>query len=265
MIERTEVDVPTPPGGWGAPWPDVAEIEAAFPHDRWTLVGGLMTQVHAAAHGITAVRPTDDVDIVLHVETTRGLPGAAASVLERLGYRLVEPIDPRERTAHRFRRDRRQVDVVTASPGATADGVVDLLIADHAAPSVVGRLRGRTMVAIDGGTQALRRTVLATLRIARGAPTVLSTPSVLGALVLKAAAFRADSRDPGRHLQDAAVLLACLDDPFAAREQFAGSDRSRVLTLARHLPEDAAPWRLLGTETAGQGQAALRILAAGLA
>jgi len=222
VTDRLTLGVMTPPGGWGPPWPNVAEIESVLPHDKWTLVGGLMTQLHAARNGIYTVRPTDDVDIVLHIETTRGLPARAAAALEGIGYELVLPLDPRERTAHRFKRAGQLVDLVTAhrETSVVEPGVVDVLIADHPAPSVVGTLRGKDMVAIEGGTQALRRTVLATLAIREAHLTTISTPSVFGALVLKAAAFRTDSRDPQRHLQDAAILLACLDSPLAAREQY---------------------------------------------
>lgn len=87
-------------------------------------------------------------------------------------------------------------------------------------------------------------------------------PNVFGAIVLKAAAFRTDSRDPERHLQDAAVLLCCLTDPFAAREQYTGSDRQRIDTLVRHLPDDARHWNAIPTTARREGQAALRILAA---
>ena len=97
-----------------------------------------------------------------------------------------------------------------------------------------------------------------TLEISEGRATTISTPSVLGAVVLKAAAFRTDSRDPGRHLQDAAILLACLDNPLTARQQYTGSDLSRMHTLARNLPDDAPEWRLLGSRAA-DGQAALRL------
>jgi hypothetical protein len=102
VADRPTLDVPTPPGGWGAPWPNVAEIEAVLPHDNWTLVGGLMTQLHGVRSGIGVVRPTNDVDIVLHVETTRGVAAATARALESLGYELAPPIDPRGETAHRF-------------------------------------------------------------------------------------------------------------------------------------------------------------------
>lgn len=100
----------------------------------------------------------------------------------------------------------------------------------------------------------------ATLTIVDGEPTTASTPSVLGALVLKAAAYWTDSRAPERHLLDAAVLLSCMDDPYAAREQFKGFDRSRVLLLARELGDDVPIWRSLPAAAARDGKAALRIL-----
>jgi hypothetical protein len=84
-----------PAGGWARPWPDVAELAAAVPPDAWTLIGGLMVQLHAVAAGLPVVRPTDDVDVLLHVETGRGRASAVAGALEGLGYRLKPGIDPR--------------------------------------------------------------------------------------------------------------------------------------------------------------------------
>lgn len=46
VVDRPTIDVPTPPGGWPPPWPNVAEIEAVLPHQKWTLIGGLMAQLH---------------------------------------------------------------------------------------------------------------------------------------------------------------------------------------------------------------------------
>jgi hypothetical protein len=258
MGDRPRLDVAAPAGGWLAPWPNVAEIEAVLPPSSWTLVGGLMTQLHAVHRGIGVVRPTDDVDIVLHVETTPGVPGTAARALESLGYTMLEPVDPRAGFAHRFRRGDQHVDLVASQD------VVDVLVADHVPPRVAQTLRGRPMVAIEGGTQALQRTVDATLRIRPTTATTVSVPSVLGAVVLKAAAYRTDSRDPARHLLDSAVLLACLDDPYAARDQLKGSDRGRLLTLRRQLPDGAPQWRQLGAEQSRDGRTALRILTAGL-
>lgn len=253
MTERVAIDVPTPPGGWGDPWPNVAEIEAVLPHDKWTLVGGLMTQLHAIHRGIDAIRPTNDVDIVLHVETTRGLASQTATALESLGYLLTPSIDERNNTAHRFKRGESTVDLV-------ASDVVDVLVADHAAPRVIEKLRGRDMVAIEGGTQALRRTVNARLEIVPGRITTVSVPSALGALILKAAAHQTDARDRERHLQDAVVLLAAIEDPFAAREDFAGSDQLRLRRLATHLTGDARQWLRLPSASRATAEAALRVL-----
>lgn len=47
-----------------------------------------MTQLHAIHHGINAVRPTNDVDIAIHIETARGIPTATADALESLGYAM---------------------------------------------------------------------------------------------------------------------------------------------------------------------------------
>ena len=58
------------------------------PHKAWTLIGGLMVQLHAIAAGFPVVRPTNDVDVLLHVETGRGRAVQVAAALEGLGYRL---------------------------------------------------------------------------------------------------------------------------------------------------------------------------------
>jgi predicted nucleotidyltransferase len=247
VTDRPTIDVSTPLRGWGKPWPSVAEIEAILPHEKWTLVGGLMVQLHSIHRGIDALRPTRDIDMVLHIETKRGLATETARALESLGYELTLSIDGRTKTAHRFKR---------------GDDVVDVLIADHISPGAVASLRGKSMVAVAGGTQALRRTMNARLEITAGTTTTISIPSAFGALILKAAAYVSDSRDKERHLQDAVVLLAAIDDPFAAREGFAGSDRKRVRALVRVLSDDARPWRLLPAEWRTNGQAALRILSA---
>lgn len=256
MPDRPLIDVPSPVGGWGQPWPNVAEVEAVLPHESWTLVGGLMTQLHATRRGIDVLRATDDVDMVLHVETTRGVASHAATALESIGYQFTPSIDARTRLGHRFKRGRSTVDLLTG------DDVVDVLVADHAPPRVVPKLRGHAMVTIEGGTQALRRTVNVRLQILPDSPTILSVPSSLGAVILKAAAHQVDSRDRSRHLLDAAVLLATIDDPYGERERLAGSDRGRLLGLARALDGSGREWERLPEPWRTEAQTALRLLTA---
>ncbi|WP_436702387.1 hypothetical protein [Nocardioides sp. BYT-33-1] len=157
-----------------------------------------MARLHGIHAGIDAARPTNDVDMVLHVETTRGIASETARALESLGYELSPSIEDRNNTAHRFRRGESTVDVVTGGLD-----VVDVLVADHAAPRVVEKLRGRTMVAIEGGPQAFRRTINARLQIAVGRTTTVRVPSPFGAVMLKAAAYqtrlpRSRPSPPGR-------------------------------------------------------------------
>ncbi len=81
-------------------------------------------------------------------------------------------------------------------------------------------------------------------------------------MTLRAAAYKADSRDKSRHLSDAATLLSVIEDPYAERERLTGSDRSRLLILRRSLPAEAAEWRVLTAGRRVMGQTGLRILTA---
>lgn len=260
-MNRATIDIAPAIGGWPRPWPAVAELAAVLPHDRWTLVGGLMTQLHTINHGFGIVRPTNDVDIVLHIETIRGVPEETAAALRSIDYDLRDSFDPRDNTAHRFVRGNDVIDLVTSAAGSEGDeDIVDVLIADHPAPSITERLLGRDMVRIEGGTQALRRTINARLQIEPGTITTVSVPRPFGAVILKAAAYRTDSRDRDRHLADAAALLACIEDPFAEREGFAGSDQSRLATLERALVDDHIAWLGLPEGRRNTARAALRLL-----
>lgn len=192
LYERPEIRVEAAVGGWPHPWPNVAEIADVLPSDQWTLVGGLMTQLHTVHRGLGVVRPTNDVDILLHIETARGMPAKAATALETLGYRLQEKIDPRNNTAHRWVRRGQAVDVASGIGGQVNDEEgnhqdeqeelerqqhrqeeehhVDVLAADHPAPIVIEQMRGRDMVPIDGGTQALKRTTPFSTFVLTGRP-----------------------------------------------------------------------------------------------
>lgn len=259
-VQRPTITVASTTGGWPDPWPNVAEIASVLPPDRWTLIGGLMTQLHCIHHGLGVVRPTNDVDIVLHIETSRGVASQTTVALQSLGYELRPAVDPRENTAHRFVRGTTKVDLVAGRPDEEIEEIVDVLLSDHHAPRVTERLAGREMVRIEGGTQALRRTINARMEIEPETITTISVPSVFGALILKAAAYQTDSRDPERHLRDAVALLACIDDPFAERERFAGSDRSRLLTLRAQLDPGNTAWTVVTGQRRIDAETALEIL-----
>jgi hypothetical protein len=97
------------------------------------------------------------------------------------------------------------------------------------------------------------------LEISGTESTTISVPDAFGALILKAAAHRTDTRDRERHLADAAVLLACVD-PFEERTS-SGSDRSRLLYLQRQLADPtASAWLQLPADARRDGHVALDLL-----
>jgi hypothetical protein len=239
------LEVPTPVFGWDHPWPNVFEVVAAFPAANWTLVGGLMVQARAIAHGVPLNRPTEDLDMLLHVEIITGVTGEAAHQLESLGYTLQPPLT-RRGPAYRFTRGTDQIDVL--SP-------------DHTG-KLNPRLRRNPMFAAVGGKQALDRRMLLAFETANGTLDV-SVPDELGALVLKAAAHMSDTRDRERHLTDAATLAACITAPAAERARLKGSDTKRLRHLAEALDDRRHPaWRLLPEPHRTAGQDTMRILAA---
>jgi hypothetical protein len=75
-------------------------------------------------------------------------------------------------------------------------------------PTHVPQVGGRKLFQVLAGTSALRKTVNCKIEGEGESSLTFSVPDVLGALVLKGAAYKTDPRDRNRHLNDAA-LLAC--------------------------------------------------------
>lgn len=250
-VARTAT-LPTPSGGWFHPWPNVFELAAHLPTHVWTLVGGLMVQAHALAHGIDVVRPTEDLDVLLHIEISAAVVTRADRAIAHLGYSLQEPADARRQASPHYRYTR---------PSERGNETIDVMAPDHAPPRAARRLRGRPMFAVEGGTQALSRTMTYRVDTDAGSAVTLSVPDELGALVLKGAAYSVDRRDRDRHLADAAVLAACITDHAAELDRLAGSDRRRLRTLSQALADPTHPaWLALDPPLRIAGQDTLRIL-----
>lgn len=227
--ERPTIKIAEPAGGWPQPWPQAFEVAHALPVGSWTLVGGLMVQLHAIASAIPLSRPTTDVDAALHLETGVVSYAEAAAALRGIGY----VPDEGQQHAYRFMR---------------SGDIVDAMVADHLAPSHRPRYGGREVFAIEGGTQALQRTVNADIALGNDSLR-LSVPNLHGALVLKGAAILVDSRDRGRHASDAITLLACLDEVTPIVSSLAGSDAQRLRAIVRALESDE-PWGEVHADTA---------------
>ncbi|MBS7549801.1 hypothetical protein KHA85_17445, partial [Dietzia sp. Marseille-Q0999] len=76
-------------------------------------------------------------------------------------------------------------------------------------------------------------------------------------------AYMEDSRDRGRHLDDAAVLACAATDPVGDRARMFGNDRRRISALWDVLQDlDHRSWIATGTSSR-RGHAALRVLVGG--
>lgn len=138
--------------------------------DEWTLIGGLMVQLHVERYGARGMRPTDDLDILAD---SRRRPSATERISEHLaqrGFELAAPTGLTRDTAYRFTR---------------GDLIVDVLGPDGVGgrpPRTIGNLE---TIQIEGGTQALARTEVVRVRL-EGTEAEVRCPSLLGAILLKA-------------------------------------------------------------------------------
>jgi len=166
------------------PWPLLFEIADATREGTWVLVGGLMVHAHAIRAGVAPSRPTRDVDLLLDIGASR--VSDVAGPLQSMGF---APLHANSATPlHRFTRGEDVVDVMV-EPGIRARWSRRSVLVAPAARQALDR---RDRYVLQGTTKSVR----------------IAVPDPLGAIVAKAAAYHVDQRDPGRHLEDLAVLMA---------------------------------------------------------
>ncbi|KXO90694.1 hypothetical protein AXK58_22885 [Tsukamurella tyrosinosolvens] len=201
-----------------------------------------MVHLHAARAGIAVPRPTSDVDVVVAIGTGGASFNAVRDRIESLGFAFEPPVG--DGGAHKFLRGTDRI---------------DLMVADRIDGRRVPRVQGRLVFQVPAGTSALNKAVDCRVQIAGQEPIALRVPNALGALALKGAAYRGDSRESERHLEDAALIACTIDDPRTLAAQLAGSDRARVRSLRDALDERHPAWRPY-SELRERGLRALHLL-----
>lgn len=221
-------------------WATLIEL-AGTDLPEWTLVGGQMVMLHAAEHGAPPLRVSRDIDVVVNARVVTGALRRFVAVIERCGFQL-EGTSP-DGAAHRYSREGVGIDVL--------------------APEGLGRRAdltttppGRTVQA-PGGTQALARTELVPVEHA-GKQGLVPRPSLLGAIVVKAAAVSVDDA-PGAQRHDLALLLSLVADPATMAADMTRKDR-RHLRRAGIGDTNHAVWEALEPEAADRARLACRIL-----
>ena len=205
------------------PWATVFHLaECTDDPTSWRLTGGLMVQLHAMLHGRES-RPTEDADFLVDVLTHTNEVRHVKNLLADMGFLLEEGTLTKYTTRMRRGHD-----------------VVDLLVDNHLSKFLRPRseINGLRLLGMPGSRKAVKRSMLATLRH-EGRTATICMPDLLGALLMKAAAWRETNQfGRERHLIDAMTLASLIDEPteeLARLDNRSPSDRRNVRTLTSTL------------------------------
>jgi hypothetical protein len=185
-------------------WSLALEIaEAIGPEREWSLIGGLMVQLHGFEHD-DDLRPTVDIDILAAARKPPAMTEEIASLLAERGAQVAMPPRSNPELGYRFE----------------LEGAIIEILGPDGLKSDPKTLDGLTTFQASGGTQALRRTEVVLVSQDGSPPVAMRRPSLLGAILIKARAVadrRKDKFDSDR--QDLIRLLSYVEDPRAlARE-----------------------------------------------
>ncbi|GLW54683.1 hypothetical protein [Kitasatospora phosalacinea] len=215
----------------------------------WSLIGGQMVLLHGLEHGRTPPAASADLDVLADVQADQQSLRRLVGCLGDLGF-APSGMSPQGNLLHRYQRGE--------APG--------LLVVDVLAPDRLGVRTdltttppGRTLE-VPGGRQAVQRTESVQVRLGARLGTI-HRPSLLGAIIAKAAALSIKTAPPDRHYRDLAFLLSLPMNPLEMRSQLEKSDRKKLaLATALHDPQHTA-WRELRDDAAqADGHAAYAFL-----
>ncbi|HEY5834382.1 hypothetical protein [Streptomyces sp.] len=244
-VVRLESDLITGPlvSLWGV----LLDIADRMP-DVWTLIGGQMVLLHGLEHGRTPPGASQDLDVLADVISHQQSLLLLVDVLKDLGFQPAG-ITP-EGKVYRYTR-------------IDADGT---LTVDVLAPDKLGNRADLTTsppgvtLEVPAGRQALHRTTSVSVQL-DGRPGAIRRPSLLGAIVGKAAALGIPTAPKAKHYRDLAFLLSLPVNPLSLRSELSKSDRKK-LALAKELSDpNHRAWReLRDPDAEADGQAVYRIL-----
>lgn len=199
-------------------WHAVLDVAEQLP-TLWTLVGGQMVHLHCLERGVSPQRPTDDADAVIDIRAEPRALEIFTAVLADLGF---GPLTSGDGLQHRWLK-------------RAGDGVaqIDVLLPDGIGERAAGShgVGGAPTLPAAGGSQALRRTEVVAVLL-DGRQGQVPRPTLVGALVAKAAAHGADTMRRERHLADFLTLAQLLAARDVRGVELSTSDRRHLRTMA---------------------------------
>jgi hypothetical protein len=243
MSPTISVDPPTPEAA--RLWEKALELATLFgTEEGWSLVGGLMVQLHAYERR-RGSRLTADIDLLGDSRQRPAMTKRMAEALVERGGTMATPPIGDEKLGYRFEVDGEVVEIL-GSDGVRRD------------PKTVGNY---TTFQVPGGSQALARTEIVEVSLAGASPVSLRRPSLLGAILIKArvVARRRDKFESDR--QDLILLLGFVADPRAMAAELRRSERRWLLAVESLLAfADPALADLFSAEEMAAAEAAYRLL-----
>lgn len=242
------IDVDPPTAEAKRLWGKVLELAEAFGGDEnWTLVGGLMVQLHGYQYGSTS-RPTVDIDLLGNSRSRPPGTKWMAEVLTERGAEMAMPPVGDDKLGYRFELDGEVIEVL-GSEGVRGDPV--------------GKY---TTFKVPGGTQALRRSEVVGVSLGGDPAVDLRRPNLLGAILIKArvvAKQRKEKFESDR--QDLIRLLSFVEDPrgLAESDGLKKTEKKWLTEIEALLDfRDTSLTIVLPPEDIGRAELAYRLLTA---
>lgn len=202
-------------------WESLFRLAEALPMG-WTVIGGQMAHLHAWERGISAPRPTTDIDTGLDFRAVPEIGITATRVLADLGF--VPATTSTDGPAVRWVQGVTQIDVLIPTGSRTPRRDIN----------------GSRLLEGAGIQQALDRSAVVRLVTAESSGLV-RRPSLFGSIVAKAASL-SNAGDAGRarHLADLAFLLSLLIDADMSQETVTSRDLHHLAQGITALNRDPA-------------------------
>jgi hypothetical protein len=227
----------------------VLSLAAEFGADRdWSLVGGLMVQLHGFEHDDDP-RATADIDVLGGARKPPRMTEAIAGLLVDRGAEVATPPRSNPKLGYRFEFEGEIIELL-GPDGLRSD------------PKTTG---GLSTLQADGGTQALRRTEIVLVSLDGTEPVAMRRPSLLGAILIKARVVV--KRREGKYSsdrQDLIRLLGYVEDPrtLAAAGELKPTERRWLREAEGAIDfDDSALAELFPEEALLRARQAFRLLA----